>query len=52
MTWAYTVAVRQLMRTRKRLVESSVQARRPFARFLDLGLADRDFTAAPQANHV
>jgi len=45
MTWAYTVAVRQLMRTRKRLVESSVQGAETFAAFLDRGLADRDFTA-------
>jgi RNA polymerase sigma factor (sigma-70 family) len=45
MTWAYTVAVRQLMRTRKRQVESSVQGAETFAAFLDRGLADRDFTA-------
>jgi RNA polymerase sigma factor (sigma-70 family) len=45
MTWAYTVAVRQLMRTRRRLVESSVQGAETFAAFLDRGLADRDFTA-------
>jgi RNA polymerase sigma factor (sigma-70 family) len=45
MTWAYTVAVRQLMRTRKRLVESSVQGAEAFAAFLDRGLAERDFTA-------
>ena len=45
MTWAYTVAVRHLMRTRKRLVESSVQGAETFAEFLDRGLADRDFTA-------
>ncbi len=44
-TWAYTVAVRQLMRTRKRLVESSVRGAETFAAFLDQGLADRDFTA-------
>ena len=29
MTWAYTVATRQLLRTRKRLVESSVRGRTP-----------------------
>ena len=45
MTWAYTVAMRQLMRTRKRLVESSVQGPEAFAAFLDKGLAERDFTA-------
>jgi RNA polymerase sigma factor (sigma-70 family) len=45
MTWTYTVAVRQLMRTRKRQVESSVQDAETFAAFLDRGLADRDFTA-------
>lgn len=45
MTWAYTVAVRQLTRTRKRLIESSVKGAETFAAFLDQGLADRDFTA-------
>ncbi len=45
MTWAYTVAVRQLMRTRKRQVESSVKDAETFASFLDQGLAARDFTA-------
>ncbi len=45
MTWAYTVAVRQLMRTRKRQIESSVRGAETFAAFLDQGLADRDFTA-------
>jgi RNA polymerase sigma factor (sigma-70 family) len=45
MTWTYTVAVRQLMRTRKRLIESSIQGAETFAAFLDRGLADRDFTA-------
>ena len=45
MTWTYTVAVRQLMRTRKRLIESSVKGAETFAAFLDQGLADRDFTA-------
>jgi RNA polymerase sigma factor (sigma-70 family) len=45
MTWAYTVAVRQLMRTRKCRVESSVKDAETFAAFLDRGLADRDFTA-------
>jgi RNA polymerase sigma factor (sigma-70 family) len=45
MTWAYSVAVRQLMRTRKRQVESSVKGAEAFAAFLDRGLAERDFTA-------
>jgi RNA polymerase sigma factor (sigma-70 family) len=44
MTWAYTVATRQLLRTRKRLVESSVRGAAPFAELLDRGLAARDFT--------
>ena len=33
------------MRTRKRLVESSVRGAETFAAYLDQGLADRDFTA-------
>jgi RNA polymerase sigma factor (sigma-70 family) len=45
MTWAYSVAVRQLMRTRKRQIESSVRGAEAFAAFLDRGLAERDFTA-------
>jgi RNA polymerase sigma factor (sigma-70 family) len=45
MTWAYTVAVRQLLRTRKRQVESSVKDAETFAAFLDRGMSDRDFTA-------
>jgi RNA polymerase sigma factor (sigma-70 family) len=45
MTWAYTVAVRQLMRTRKRALESSVKDAETFAGFIDRGLAERDFTA-------
>ena len=45
MTWAYSVAVRQLMRTRRRQVESSVKDAETFAAFLDQGLAERDFTA-------
>jgi RNA polymerase sigma factor (sigma-70 family) len=45
MTWAYTVAIRQLMRTRKRQVESSVKGAEAFAAFLDQGMSDRDFTA-------
>jgi len=45
MTWAYSVAVRQLMRTRKRQLEASVKGAETFAAHLDSGLADRDFTA-------
>jgi RNA polymerase sigma factor (sigma-70 family) len=45
MTWAYSVAVRQLMRSRKRQLESSVQGPETFAGFLDRGLAEHDFTA-------
>jgi RNA polymerase sigma factor (sigma-70 family) len=45
MTWAYTVAVRQLMRTRKRQVEASVKDAETFAAFLDRGMSERDFTA-------
>ena len=45
MTWAYAVAIRQLMRTRKRQVESSVKDAETFAAFLDQGMSDRDFTA-------
>ncbi len=45
MTWAYTVATRQLFRTRKRLVESSVRGAEPFAEVIDRGLAGQDFTA-------
>ena len=45
MTWAYTIAVRQLMRTRKRQVESSVKDAETYAAFLDRGMSDRDYTA-------
>jgi RNA polymerase sigma factor (sigma-70 family) len=37
-TWASTVAVRSLLRTRKRLVEASVQGAEAFAAFLDAGM--------------
>jgi RNA polymerase sigma factor (sigma-70 family) len=43
-TWAYTVAVRSLLRTRKRLVEASVQGAEAFAAFLDAGMGDIDPT--------
>ena len=39
-TWMYTVAVRMLLRTRKRLVEASVVSAERFAGGLDAGLAD------------
>jgi DNA-directed RNA polymerase specialized sigma24 family protein len=45
MTWAYAIAVRQLMRTRKRAMESAVKGAETFAAFLDQGLAERDFSA-------
>jgi RNA polymerase sigma factor (sigma-70 family) len=45
MTFAYTIAMRQLMRTRRRELESAVKGAEEFAAALDQGLADRDFTA-------
>jgi RNA polymerase sigma factor (sigma-70 family) len=42
-TWAYTVATRSLLRTRKRAVESSVQGAERFAALLD-GMGDLDTT--------
>jgi RNA polymerase sigma factor (sigma-70 family) len=43
-TWAYTVATRSLLRTRKRFVESSVQGPEQLAAFLDAGMGDIDPT--------
>lgn len=43
-TWAYTVATRSLLRTKKRFVESSVQGPKQFAAFLDAGMGDIDTT--------
>jgi RNA polymerase sigma factor (sigma-70 family) len=43
-TWAYTVAVRSLLRTRRRLYESSVQGAEQYAAALDAGLGDVDPT--------
>lgn len=43
-TWAYTVAVRMLLRTRKRLYESAVQGAEQYAAALDAGLGDADPT--------
>jgi RNA polymerase sigma factor (sigma-70 family) len=43
-TWAYTVATRSLLRTKKRFVESSVKGPEQFAAFLDAGMGDIDTT--------
>ena len=43
-TWAYTVAVRSLLRTRKRLYESAVGTAAEYAAALDAGLGDVDPT--------
>jgi RNA polymerase sigma factor (sigma-70 family) len=43
-TWAYTVATRTLLRTKKRFVESSVQGPEEFAALLDAGMGDVDTT--------
>jgi RNA polymerase sigma factor (sigma-70 family) len=43
-TWAYTVATRSLLRTRRRVVESSVQGAERFAAVLDAGMGDIDPT--------
>jgi RNA polymerase sigma factor (sigma-70 family) len=43
-TWAYTVATRSLLRTRRRAVESSVRGAQAFAARLDAGLGDIDTT--------
>jgi RNA polymerase sigma factor (sigma-70 family) len=43
-TWAYTVAVRSLLRTRRRLHESSVPRAEQYAAALDAGLGDVDPT--------
>jgi RNA polymerase sigma factor (sigma-70 family) len=43
-TWAYTVATRSLLRTRKRVVESSVQGAERFAALLDAKMSDVDTT--------
>jgi RNA polymerase sigma factor (sigma-70 family) len=43
-TWVYTVATRSLLRTKKRLVESSVQSAERFAALLDAGMSDIDTT--------
>jgi RNA polymerase sigma factor (sigma-70 family) len=43
-TWAYTVAVRTLLRTRRRLYESAVKGAEEYAAALDAGLGDVDPT--------
>jgi RNA polymerase sigma factor (sigma-70 family) len=43
-TWAYTVATRSLMRTRRRAYESSVRSAERFAALLDAGMEDVDTT--------
>jgi RNA polymerase sigma factor (sigma-70 family) len=43
-TWTYTLATRSLLRTKKRLVESSIQGAEQFAALLDAGLATEDPT--------
>jgi RNA polymerase sigma factor (sigma-70 family) len=43
-TWAYTVAVRSLLRTRKQLYESTVRGAEEYAAALDAGLGDVDPT--------
>jgi RNA polymerase sigma factor (sigma-70 family) len=43
-TWAYTVAVRSLLRTRKRLYEAAVLGADQYAAALDAGLGDVDPT--------
>ena len=43
-TWAYTVAVRSLLRTRKRLYEAAVRGAEEYAAALDAGMGDVDPT--------
>jgi RNA polymerase sigma factor (sigma-70 family) len=43
-TWAYTVAVRSLLRTRERLYESAVSGAEEYAAALDAGMGDVDPT--------
>lgn len=50
-TWAYTVAVRQLMRTARRTTEASVAGTRDFAAFLDRHVADPAYGPADQAEY-
>ena len=50
-TWAYTVAVRQLMRTTRRAAEASIAGPREFAAFLDSHADDPAFDPATQAEY-
>jgi RNA polymerase sigma factor (sigma-70 family) len=50
-TWAYTVAVRQLMRTTRRAAEASVAGPQDFAAFLDAHAADPSFDPAARAEY-
>jgi RNA polymerase sigma factor (sigma-70 family) len=43
-TWAYTVATRSLLCTRKRVIESSVRGAERFAALLDAGMGEVDTT--------
>lgn len=43
MTWVYAIATRQLLRSRKRQIESSVRGAEAFAQVLDQLRADRDY---------
>ena len=43
-TWAYTLATRSLLRTKKRFVETAVRGPEEFAAFLDAGIAEADPT--------
>jgi DNA-directed RNA polymerase specialized sigma24 family protein len=43
-TWAFTVATRSLLRTRRRVVESSVQGAERFAALLDADMSEIDTT--------
>jgi RNA polymerase sigma factor (sigma-70 family) len=51
-TWAYSVATRSLLRTKKRMVEASVQGPEQFAAFLDAGLAESDPTMEEAQYHL
>jgi len=50
-TWAYTVAVRQLMRTTRRATEASIAGPSDFAAFLDGHAADPAYEPAAQAEY-
>jgi RNA polymerase sigma factor (sigma-70 family) len=50
-TWAYTVAVRQLMRAVRRPAEASVGGAEDFAAFLDAHVADPVWDPAAQADY-